>query len=226
MLELTDYLHRRPKALSGGQRQRVAVARALVRDPSLYLLDEPLSNLDAKLRAQMRAEISALHQRVGKTFVYVTHDQVEAMTMATRIVVLNEGRVQQIGTPDEIYARPANTFVARFVGSPPMNLLDVTVSGTTAHITDSSLRLNVPGPHGDGPHVLGLRPENLSIARSGEDNVLTGTSPPSKTWAAKRLWVSGGSHRTKARRSPTTTRRSYTRVCPGPSVSTSAKRCA
>ncbi|HIW63239.1 MAG TPA: ABC transporter ATP-binding protein [Candidatus Stackebrandtia excrementipullorum] len=174
MLELTDYLHRRPKALSGGQRQRVAVARALVRDPSLYLLDEPLSNLDAKLRAQMRAEISALHQRVGKTFVYVTHDQVEAMTMATRIVVLNEGRVQQIGTPDEIYARPANTFVARFVGSPPMNLLDVTVSGTTAHITDSSLRLNVPGPHGDGPHVLGLRPENLSIARSGEDNVLTG----------------------------------------------------
>lgn len=123
MMELTDYLDRRPKTLSGGQRQRVAVARALVREPAVYLLDEPLSNLDAKLRTQMRAEISALYQRVRKSFVYVTHDQVEAMTMGTRIIVLNDGVVQQYGTPKEIYDRPANTFVARFIGSPPMNLL-------------------------------------------------------------------------------------------------------
>ena len=127
MLELTSYLDRKPKALSGGQRQRVALARALVREPATYLLDEPLSNLDAKLRAQMRAEISALHARVKKTFVYVTHDQVEAMTMGTRIIVLNEGVVQQYGAPKEIYDRPANEFVARFIGSPPMNLLDVDV---------------------------------------------------------------------------------------------------
>ncbi|MBP3037176.1 ABC transporter ATP-binding protein [Arthrobacter sp. zg-ZUI100] len=128
MLELTDYLERRPKALSGGQRQRVAVARSIVREPSLYLFDEPLSNLDAKLRMQMRAEISALHARVKKTFVYVTHDQVEAMTMGTRIIVMNAGIVQQLGTPREIYETPANVFVARFIGSPPMNIFPATVS--------------------------------------------------------------------------------------------------
>ena len=120
MMELTGYLDRRPRTLSGGQRQRVAVGRALIREPSMYLLDEPLSNLDAILRSQMRAEISALHQRVGKSFVYVTHDQVEAMTMGTRIIVLNEGVIQQYGTPKEIYDSPANTFVARFIGSQPM----------------------------------------------------------------------------------------------------------
>ncbi|MER2634928.1 MAG: ABC transporter ATP-binding protein, partial [Rhizobiaceae bacterium] len=129
-LELTPLMDRRPASLSGGQRQRVALARSLVRDPSLYLLDEPLSNLDAKLRTQMRSEISALHQRVRKTFIYVTHDQVEAMTMATNIIVMNDGEIQQIGTPDEIYARPANTFVARFVGAPPMNLLGVRRDGS------------------------------------------------------------------------------------------------
>ncbi|GAA0938275.1 ABC transporter ATP-binding protein [Nonomuraea longicatena] len=123
MMELTDHLDRRPRTLSGGQRQRVAVARALVREPSMYLLDEPLSNLDAKLRTQMRAEIAALYQRVRKSFVYVTHDQVEAMTMGTRIIVLNDGVIQQYGTPKEIYDRPANTFVAAFIGSPPMNLI-------------------------------------------------------------------------------------------------------
>ncbi len=136
MLELTDYLDRKPKALSGGQRQRVALARALVREPDVYLLDEPLSNLDAKLRSQMRAEISALHARVQKTFVYVTHDQVEAMTMGTRIIVLNDGVVQQDATPKEIYDNPANVFVAKFIGAPPMNLFraetgaeELTVSG-------------------------------------------------------------------------------------------------
>ena len=122
MLELTDYIDRRPKALSGGQRQRVALARSLIREPVVYLLDEPLSNLDAKLRSQMRAEISALHARVQKTFIYVTHDQVEAMTMGTRIIVLNDGVVQQHGLPKEIYDKPANVFVAKFIGAPPMNL--------------------------------------------------------------------------------------------------------
>jgi len=174
MLELTDYLSRRPKALSGGQRQRVAVARALVRDPSIYLLDEPLSNLDAKLRAQMRAEISALHQRVGKTFVYVTHDQVEAMTMASRIIVLNQGVVQQIGTPEEIYARPANTFVAKFVGSPPMNLLDVTVTGGRVRIAENGQPLRISTVPGDGDYVLGLRPENLSVPGPGGENTIDG----------------------------------------------------
>ena len=135
-LELTDYLDRRPKALSGGQRQRVALARSLVREPDVYLLDEPLSNLDAKLRTQMRAEISALHARVGKTFVYVTHDQVEAMTMGTRIVVLNDGVVQQYGAPREIYERPANEFVARFIGSPPMNLVDAELHDGRVHVGD------------------------------------------------------------------------------------------
>lgn len=129
MLELSSYLDRKPRDLSGGQRQRVAVARALVREPALYLLDEPLSNLDAKLRTQMRAEITALHKRVRKSFIYVTHDQVEAMTMGTRIVVLNDGIVQQYGTPDEIYNYPANTFVAKFIGSPPMNLMPVVLEG-------------------------------------------------------------------------------------------------
>ena len=136
MLELTDYLERRPKALSGGQRQRVAVARSIIREPAIYLFDEPLSNLDAKLRMQMRAEISALHARVQKTFVYVTHDQVEAMTMGTRIIVMNEGVVQQYGTPAEIYSAPANEFVARFIGSPPMNIFAATVRDGLLYVGD------------------------------------------------------------------------------------------
>jgi multiple sugar transport system ATP-binding protein len=163
-LELDGYLDRRPKALSGGQRQRVALARALVRDPALYLLDEPLSNLDAKLRAQMRAEISALHRRVGKSFVYVTHDQVEAMTMATRIIVLNKGVIQQIGTPAEIYAEPANTFVARFIGSPPMNLVPVTVEGGTARIAENGADTGIVAPTAAGELLLGVRPERLALA--------------------------------------------------------------
>ncbi|TDD87642.1 ABC transporter ATP-binding protein [Actinomadura darangshiensis] len=167
MMELTDYLDRRPRTLSGGQRQRVAVGRALVREPSVYLLDEPLSNLDAMLRTQMRAEISALHQRVRKSFVYVTHDQVEAMTMGTRIIVLNEGVVQQYGTPKEIYDRPANTFVARFIGSPPMNLMDCELDGRSVRFPDGTvLELPEGGAAPDGPArgiTLGVRAEKVSV---------------------------------------------------------------
>jgi len=170
-LELTPLMDRRPASLSGGQRQRVALARSLVRDPSLYLLDEPLSNLDAKLRTQMRSEISALHQRVRKTFIYVTHDQVEAMTMATNIIVMNHGEIQQVGTPDEIYARPANTFVARFVGAPPMNLLDVRRDGARLSL-EAGTSWSHPGafPAG-GRLILGLRPERLKLLPEGQPGI-------------------------------------------------------
>jgi multiple sugar transport system ATP-binding protein len=170
-LELEAYLDRRPASLSGGQRQRVALGRALIRNPSLYLLDEPLSNLDAKLRTQMRSEISALHHRVRKTFVYVTHDQVEAMTMATRIIVMDKGRIQQIGTPDEIYHAPVNTFVARFVGSPPMNLLRVLSDGKGLRAQDG-----LSWAH-DGPVpqierlLLGIRPEKLILGSPGAGRI-------------------------------------------------------
>ncbi|WP_236795647.1 ABC transporter ATP-binding protein [Amycolatopsis sp. GM8] len=160
-LELDQLLDRRPVQLSGGQRQRVALARALVRDPAIYLLDEPLSNLDAKLRTQMRAQITGLHREVGRTFVYVTHDQVEAMTMATRIIVMDHGAIQQIGTPDEIYRSPANTFVARFVGAPPMNLLPI--GDEASGVRRADLATHVPGlalPDGDDL-LLGIRPEKL-----------------------------------------------------------------
>jgi len=123
ILELERFLKRRPRELSGGQRQRVAMGRAIVREPAVFLFDEPLSNLDAKLRVQMRAELQALHRRLGTTSLYVTHDQVEAMTLAHRMIVMNAGRAEQIGTPLEVYARPATTFVAGFIGSPPMNLI-------------------------------------------------------------------------------------------------------
>jgi multiple sugar transport system ATP-binding protein len=173
MLELGPYLGRRPKTLSGGQRQRVAVARALVREPSIYLLDEPLSNLDAKLRTQMRAEITALYRRVRKTFVYVTHDQVEAMTMGTRIIVLDGGVVQQFGTPQEIYERPANTFVAQFIGSPPMNLLPVEVAGGRVSVLETGLALphEFPGL-ADGRYRLGVRPESITVTQDPRDDGL------------------------------------------------------
>ncbi|MGK6311488.1 ABC transporter ATP-binding protein [Neorhizobium sp. DT-125] len=167
-LELEALLDRRPSSLSGGQRQRVALARALVRNPSLYLLDEPLSNLDAKLRTQMRSEISALHHKVGKTFVYVTHDQVEAMTMATRIIVMNKGVVQQVDTPDEIYDRPANTFVARFVGSPPMNLIPTEAkAGSLLFSGKLAVEHHGPVPR-TGEIVFGIRPEKLVLKAEGE----------------------------------------------------------
>jgi sn-glycerol 3-phosphate transport system ATP-binding protein len=141
ILELAKFLDRRPRALSGGQRQRVAMGRAIVREPQVFLFDEPLSNLDAKLRVQMRAELQALHRRLGTTSLFVTHDQVEAMTLAQRMIVMNAGRAEQIGAPLEIYAKPASTFVASFIGSPPMNL--------------------IPSKRGDREVLLGVRPEHL-----------------------------------------------------------------
>ncbi|MET4002793.1 multiple sugar transport system ATP-binding protein [Arthrobacter sp. UYCu511] len=184
MLELTDYLDRRPKALSGGQRQRVAVARSIVREPSIYLFDEPLSNLDAKLRMQMRAEISALHARVKKTFVYVTHDQVEAMTMGTRIAVMNGGVIQQLGTPRDIYETPANVFVARFIGSPPMNIFAAT-------LTDDGLSVDgVPVTNSHHiAHVLRSRDlQGVSVGiRAEKFSVLTSpvfTDPDALSFAA------------------------------------------
>lgn len=166
MLDLTKYLDRRPSQLSGGQRQRVAMGRAIVRNPDLFLFDEPLSNLDAKLRNQMRIEIRALQRRLGVTAIYVTHDQVEAMTMADRIIVLNEGRIEQIGTPTEIYENPASTFVAGFMGAPPMNLLKATVNGSgTAKVTDG-LEFDAPVT-AEGDVLVGIRPEDLEPAEDG-----------------------------------------------------------
>ena len=158
-LKLTELLDRRPAKLSGGQRQRVALARSLVREPSMYLLDEPLSNLDAALRTQTRSDIIALHREVAKTFVFVTHDQVEAMTMASTIIVMNDGVIQQVGTPDEVYDRPANTFVARFVGSPPMNLID---GGRFAGQHAAFVGGEVPSS-GLARTLVGIRPEHLGV---------------------------------------------------------------
>jgi sn-glycerol 3-phosphate transport system ATP-binding protein len=168
MLGLDDLLGRRPAQLSGGQRQRVAMGRALVREPRAFLLDEPLSNLDAKLRVQMRAELKRLHQHLGVTTIYVTHDQVEAMTLGDRIAVLSGGKLQQLGPPQEVYDHPANIFVAGFIGSPPMNLLRATaVSGT---ITAGDLQLDIPGV-ADGEVVVGIRPEALRPAGDGLPSV-------------------------------------------------------
>ncbi|ATO46307.1 hypothetical protein C5L30_001474 [Companilactobacillus farciminis] len=143
ILGLTDYLERKPAALSGGQRQRVALGRAIVRDAKLFLLDEPLSNLDAKLRVQMRTEIAQLHQRLKTNMIYVTHDQVEAMTMADRIVIMNDGKIQQVGTPSELYSKPANKFVAGFIGSPATNFFDVTLKDGKI-VNEGGLNIVVP----------------------------------------------------------------------------------
>ena len=168
ILGLTPYLDRYPRALSGGQRQRVAMGRAIVRDPEVFLFDEPLSNLDAKLRVQMRAEIRELHQRLKTTTVYVTHDQIEAMTMADRIVVMEGGHIRQIGAPLELYDRPANRFVAGFIGSPSMNLLEGTVRDGGIEV--SGTQIPVAGAQGldDGRKVtFGIRPEDLALSESG-----------------------------------------------------------
>lgn len=173
VLGLTDLLGRRPANLSGGQRQRVALARAMVRDPGAFLMDEPLSNLDAKLRSATRAELISLHRTLGATFLYVTHDQVEAMTMADRIALLNEGRVEQVGTPAELYDRPRSTFVAGFLGSPPMNLFPATVDarGDRLHLSAEGVDIVLPQPATDfrGPLEVtaGIRPERLRPATTG-----------------------------------------------------------
>lgn len=165
LLNLNDYLDRKPSQLSGGQRQRVAMGRAIVRDPALFLFDEPLSNLDAKLRNQMRIEIKALQRRLGVTSIYVTHDQVEAMTMADRIIVMNAGRIEQIGTPTEIYHTPATTFVASFMGAPPMNLLNGQVVDATARIGD--LILGPAAATTSRRVIIGLRPEDIVPDEAG-----------------------------------------------------------
>ncbi|MBL8330805.1 MAG: sn-glycerol-3-phosphate import ATP-binding protein UgpC [Rubrivivax sp.] len=163
ILELSQLLERKPRQLSGGQRQRVAMGRAIVRQPAVFLFDEPLSNLDAKLRAQTRIEIQKLHRELGITSLFVTHDQVEAMTLAQRMIVMNAGRMEQIGTPDEVYQRPATTFVAGFIGAPPMNLIQGTASGTSFSVAGATLSLPQPAPR-DGPLTLGLRPEHAVVA--------------------------------------------------------------
>jgi sn-glycerol 3-phosphate transport system ATP-binding protein len=166
VLGLDDLLKRRPAQLSGGQRQRVAMGRALVREPKVFLLDEPLSNLDAKLRVQMRAELKRLHAKLGITTIYVTHDQIEAMTLADRIVVMSAGQALQIGTPQEVFSRPANLFVAGFIGSPAMNMLRGKASArgsAESEITAGELRFTRPGVP-DGEVVVGIRPECLAPA--------------------------------------------------------------
>jgi multiple sugar transport system ATP-binding protein len=172
ILGLTEYLDRYPRQLSGGQRQRVAMGRAIVRDPALFLFDEPLSNLDAKLRVQMRSEIKALHQRLGVTTIYVTHDQVEAMTMADRIVVMHAGIVEQIGTPLDLYDHPANLFVAGFIGSPSMNVLPAVLRRNgAAGMLELPGGYRLPSDHdgADGMAVrVGLRPEHLRISLEGD----------------------------------------------------------
>jgi multiple sugar transport system ATP-binding protein len=174
ILELEEYLHRYPRQLSGGQRQRVAMGRALVREPMAFLLDEPLSNLDAKLRVQMRTEIRALHQRLKTTMIYVTHDQVEAMTLADRVVVMRDGYIEQIGTPDDVYDQPANAFVAGFIGSPAMNMLP----GILRRQDDKAwvdlsgdVRVDLPNTlNGEDRAAvnLGVRPEDLHLGTEGD----------------------------------------------------------
>ncbi|MGX1808391.1 ABC transporter ATP-binding protein [Nocardia sp. NPDC055321] len=172
VLDLGDLLDRRPAALSGGQRQRVALARAMVRDPGAFLMDEPLSNLDAALRSATRAELIALHQRLGSTFVYVTHDQVEAMTMASRIALMNAGRVEQVGTPETLYDRPRSTFVAGFLGSPPMNLFPAEVISHAGALRlraadlDADLDLPATAP-AETAVIAGIRPERLRLDSGG-----------------------------------------------------------
>ena len=183
ILDITEYLDRKPKALSGGQRQRVAIGRAIVRNPKVFLMDEPLSNLDAKLRNQMRAEIIKLRQRIDTTFIYVTHDQTEAMTLGDRIVIMKDGEIQQVGTPQEVFDHPANLFVAGFIGMPRMNTFDAAL----VRDADGKYAVNLEGAHvvlsdekqarlsakntAPGPVVLGVRPEHIMLAGEGEQMI-------------------------------------------------------
>jgi len=180
-LQIENLLDRRPAELSGGERQRVAIGRAIVRQPKVFLFDEPLSNLDAALRVQMRMEISQLHERLGTTIIYVTHDQVEAMTLAEKVVVLNRGRVEQVGEPLALYRRPANLFVAGFIGSPKMNFLDARVTGrqdgsVTLAVGEETLSLPFAGELATGTRVtLGIRPEQVTIDSNSDGLVFSVT---------------------------------------------------
>ncbi|MGC0419927.1 ABC transporter ATP-binding protein [Embleya sp. AB8] len=213
LLELTDYLDRKPGQLSGGQRQRVAMGRAIIRDAQLFLMDEPLSNLDAKLRVQMRGEIARLQRRVGTTMVYVTHDQVEAMTMGHRVAVLKDGRLQQIGTPDEIYRTPANTFVASFMGTPPMNLVDATLTraGKTGTVVLGGVEIplaTLPEGAATGAITVGVRPEHLLDAAITGDGTGTQVRIPAVVeyvealGAEKNVYVTLGAERGDAASTP------------------------
>ena len=208
ILGLVPYLDRYPRALSGGQRQRVAMGRAIVRDPAVFLFDEPLSNLDAKLRVQMRTEIRELHQRLATTTVYVTHDQIEAMTMADKIVVMEAGHIRQMGAPLDLYDRPTNRFVAGFIGSPSMNMLDGVVRLGEAPVVEvGGTRLPIPGANGleDGQPILyGIRPEDLSLSGDGLEATISVVEPTgsethvvSKTLDAEIVSVFRERHRLK-----------------------------
>ena len=196
VLELEELLDRKPRELSGGQQQRVALGRALVRDPAAFLLDEPLSNLDAKLRTHMRAELIRLHRRIGCTMVYVTHDQLEAMTMSQRIAVLRDGRLQQFAPPRDIYARPGNDFVAGFIGTPSMNFLDGRLEGTGSGRTFRCGDLSLPVgmlpltdemPEPDRRVRLGIRPEHIHFDRQGEPRA---RKPGRTHWTRDDSWCS------------------------------------
>jgi multiple sugar transport system ATP-binding protein len=180
LLDIVPYQARKPAQLSGGQRQRVAMGRAIVREPQAFLMDEPLSNLDAKLRVSMRAELAKLHDRLGVTTVYVTHDQVEAMTLGQRVAVLRDGVLQQVDTPQDLFHRPANLFVAAFIGSPAMNLLDARFEGDAVHFAGHSIRL----PEGSAPEggrqdvILGIRPTDFEHVASAEPHLPRMTVTP------------------------------------------------
>jgi multiple sugar transport system ATP-binding protein len=192
ILDLVPYLGRYPRQLSGGQRQRVAMGRAIVRDPKVFLFDEPLSNLDAKLRVQMRAEIKELHQRLKTTIVYVTHDQVEAMTMADRIVVMHDGIVEQTGSPLELYDRPANMFVASFIGSPSMNLIKGKIQGKSkpSFLTEDGITLplmKAPAASDGRPAIYGIRPEHFTLGGNVKANITVTEPTGSETQVIAKL---------------------------------------
>ena len=182
VLGISEYLLRKPRALSGGQRQRVAIGRAMVRDSKVFLMDEPLSNLDAKLRNQMRAEIILLRQQLDTTFIYVTHDQTEAMTLGDRIVIMKDGFIQQVGTPEEVFERPSNLFVAEFIGAPKMNIMrtNLVIENGKYYVTPYGSKIEVDGENGEllkakgveaGEILLGVRPEHINLADSGENAI-------------------------------------------------------
>jgi multiple sugar transport system ATP-binding protein len=216
ILDIEKFLERKPKALSGGQRQRVAVGRAIVRKPKVFLFDEPLSNLDAKLRIQMRAEISSLHHRLDATMIYVTHDQVEAMTMADKIVVYKDGKIQQTGSPLHLYNYPGNKFVAGFIGSPPMNFLNVTVleENGALILDEGSFKLKVSAEHteylkkyADKDLYFGIRPEDLSFSEdAGAPNIIPLTiSVVEPLGADTTLWLNTKTQNIVARTDPSHT---------------------
>jgi multiple sugar transport system ATP-binding protein len=192
MVELGPLLDRRPKELSGGQRQRVALARAIVREPAVFLMDEPLSNLDAKLRVSTRAQIKNLQHELKVTTIYVTHDQIEAMTLADRVVVMNKGAFQQVGTPTEIYDRPANTFVAGFIGSPAMNLIDGSITGGVFEAPN--VRIGGFAAPVSGPVTLGFRAEDATLAAPGEGEVAAPIYSVELTGDAVMVTVRAGDH--------------------------------